>query len=250
MSYSVLILEDETHQQELLAALLRKKFPEFRIAGIASTIEEGKTLLERNTPDLMFMDVMLPPATSFDLLEQLPTVNFEIVFTTSYEAFAIQAFRLSAIDYLLKPVDELELGMALEKFKQKRYSRDSTLHVRTLLTNLHELKSGMTKIALPTLTGFVFVLVKDIVRIRADSTYTTVITRSRQQVVASRTLKEIEYMLVGHPFFRVHNSHMINLDYVIEYIKGEGGIIKMTDGAEIEVSRRRKDELLRKLKKA
>lgn len=248
MNYSVVILEDEIHQQERLTTLLRKNSPEFQIVGIASDIEEGKALLERHSPDLIFMDVMLPPATSFDLLEQLPTVNFEIIFTTSFEAFAIQAFRLSAIDYLLKPVDEIELGLALEKFKQKRYSRDSTLHVKTLLANIQKPTSGMTKIALPTLTGFVFVLVKDIVRIKADSTYTTIITRSRQQVVASRTLKEIEYMLVGHPFFRVHNSHMINLDYVTEYIKGDGGIIKMTDGSEIEVSRRRKDELLRKLK--
>jgi two-component system, LytTR family, response regulator len=247
MTYSVLILEDEKHQQELLSGLLRK-FPEFQIKGIASGIEEAKALQEEHHPDLMFLDVMVPPHTSFDFLRLLSSIEFEIIFTTTFEMYAIQAFKLSAIDYLLKPIDEKEFVAALEKFKQKRFSRDNALHVKTLLSNFPLHGDDQTKIALPTFNGFIFVLVKDIVRCKSDSTYTTFFMKDKREIVISKTLKEFEKILLGYRFFRIHNSHLISLDHVIEYIKGDGGTIKMIDGSYIEVSRRRRDEFLRQLK--
>lgn len=249
MSYRVLILEDEKHQQERLSELLRK-FPDFQIKGIAPDIEEAKTLLEEHEPDLMFLDVMVPPHTSFDFLSRLPSIEFEIIFTTTFEMYAIQAFKLSAIDYLLKPVDETELAAALEKFKQKRFSRDSSHHVSTLLSNLRESKPDHTKVALPTLTGFIFAEIKNIIRCESDNTYTTFYLAGEKPIIVCKTLKECEHMLADYRFFRVHNSHLINLAYIFEYTKGEGGTVKMTDGTRIEVSRRRKDEFLRQLKKA
>ena len=248
MNYNVLILEDDKYQQEQLSGLLRK-FPDFQIKGIASDIEEAKTLVKEHQPDLMFLDVMVPPHTSFDFLRHLPSIEFEIIFTTTFEMYAIQALKLSAIDYLLKPVDENELGGALEKFKEKRLSRHNALHVNNLLANLHSPQSDDTKVALPTLTGFVFAEIKNIIRCESDNTYTTFYLTGEKPVIVCKTLKECEYMLTDYRFFRVHNSHLINLAYIFEYTKGEGGTVKMTDGTHIEVSRRRRDEFLRQLKK-
>jgi len=249
MSYRILIIEDEVHQQERLCTLLKKSFPESQVVGVASNINEGKQLLEKHAPDLVFMDVMLPPYTSFDLLSSLSSIPFEMIFTTSYEEYAVRAFRLSAIDYLLKPVDEEQLNLALEKFKQKRSLKNSAAHIQNLLANLQVSHVQHTRVALPTLTGFIFITVKDILRCESDNTYTTFFTLDKRRIIVSKTLKECEQMLSGFPFFRVHNSHLINMEYITEYIKGEGGIIKMTDGSHIDVSRRRKDEFLRQLKK-
>jgi two-component system, LytTR family, response regulator len=249
MKYSVLIVEDELHQQERLSSLLKDSFPEFHVVGIASTIQEGKILLEKHSPDLAFMDVMLPPHTSFDLLSSLSSIPFEIIFTTSFEEYAVRAFRLSAIDYLLKPVAEEELAAALEKFKQKKSTQDSSTQIKNLLANLHTPQANQSKVALPTLTGFIFVTIKDIVRCESDNTYTTFFTSDGRKIIASKTLKECEQMLTDHHFFRVHNSHFINMEYIVEYTKGEGGMVRMADGANIDVSRRRKDEFLRNLKR-
>jgi two-component system, LytTR family, response regulator len=248
MTHRVLIIEDEVHQQELLCSYL-KTFPEFQVVGIASNITDGRVLLEKHAPDLVFLDVMLPPHTSFDLLNSLSSIPFDIIFTTSFQEYAVRAFRLSAIDYLLKPVDRNELAAALEKFKQKKSVKENEVHIKNLLTNLNVPQANQAKVALPTLTGFIFVPVKDIVRCESDNTYTTFFTLDNQKIIVSKTLKECEQMLADYRFFRVHNSHLINMDYVTEYIKGEGGIIKMTDGSHIDVSRRRKDEFLRQLKK-
>lgn len=249
MSYHVLIIEDEVHQQERLSVLLKNAHPEFDVIGIASSINEGKELLHQNAPDLVFLDVMLPPYTSFDLLNQLSSISFDMIFTTSFEEYAVRAFRLAAVDYLLKPVDEKELTLALQKFIEKKSLKESSVHIKNLLANLRVPQPSQTKIALPTLTGFIFVAIKDIVRCASDNTYTTFYTLDRRKIIVSKTLKECEQMLNEYHFFRVHNSHLINLDYITEYIKGEGGIIKMTDGSHIDVSRRRKDEFLRQLKK-
>ena len=249
MNYRVLIVEDEVHQQELLSSHL-KAFPEFHVVDIASNIADGRALLEKHAPDLVFLDVMLPPHTSFDLLNSITTITFDIIFTTSFEEYAVRAFRLSAIDYLLKPVDRYELTAALEKFKQKKSTTESTVHIKNLLANLNAPHSNQAKVALPTLTGLIFIPVKDIVRCEADNTYTTFFTLAKQKIIVSKTLKECEQMLVDFRFFRVHISHLINMDHVTEYLKGEGGIVKMADGSHIDVSRRRKDEFLRQLKKS
>ena len=249
MSYSIFILEDEKHQEELLLDLLRERFPAYQVMGVATTIAEGKAWLEAHTPDLVFMDVMLPPLTSFDLLQSLKQIPFEIIFTTSYDTFAVRAFRLSAIDYLLKPIDPEELARALSKFEQKKSQQQSTKQVHNLLANLNVAQAGHAKIALPTLTGFIFVPVIDIIRIESDNTYTTFFTTDNQKRVVSKTMRECEQVLHEYRFFRIHNSHLISIDHVIEYTKGEGGIVKMADGASLDVARRRKDEFLRLLKK-
>lgn len=246
MSYRVVIVEDEKHAQETLTALLHGQ-PEFELAGVASSIDEARTLVPALKPDLVFCDVMLPPHTSFEWLKTYNHLPFEIIFTTSFEEYAIKAFRLAAVDYLLKPLSIEEFLIALEKFKARKRSGETTDHIRQLFANLNA-PVAQARIALPTLTGFLFVPIKDIVRCESDNTYTTFFTLDKRTIIVSKTLKECERMLTDFNFYRVHNSHLINLDYITEYVKGEGGLVKMTDGSHVDVSRRRKEEFLKHLK--
>jgi two-component system LytT family response regulator len=212
--------------------------------GIANGIGEVQDLVDRLNPDLLFSDVMLPPHTSFDWLQTLVHFPFEIIFTTSFEEYAIKAFRMAAVDYLLKPIDKSELEKALDKFRQKKKSGEDNNNIQHLINNLKE-KTNQTRIALPTMTGFLFVSIKDIVRCESDNTYTTFYMADKRKLVVSKTLKDCEQLLLDYRFFRVHNSHLINLEYITEYIKGEGGLVKMADGSHVDVSRRRKDEFLK-----
>lgn len=248
MSYTVTIIEDEKHQQEMLSSLLNDNFPEYKIIGIAASIEKARNMIMELNPELVFLDVLLPPYTSFDLLTTFHTIPFEIIFTTSYEEYAVKAFQLSAVDYLLKPILREDLANALKKFEQKKISKESVNHIKTLLDNVRT-EPRAAKVALPTFKGYIFLPVKDIIRCQSDNTYTTFFTTDKRSIIVSKTLKDCEQLLVGLGFFRVHNSHLINMEYISEYIRGEGGIVKMTDGSHIDVSRRRKEEFLQLLKK-
>jgi two-component system, LytTR family, response regulator len=243
MRYKVLILEDEKHAQETLTGYL-KEHADFELVGIADGIGEVQHLVDTLTPDLLFSDVMLPPHTSFDWLQTLSHFPFEIIFTTSFEEYAIKAFRMAAVDYLLKPIDKAEFEKALDKFRQKKKSGDDNNNILHLINNLKE-KTNHTRIALPTMTGFLFVAIKDIVRCESDNTYTTFHMSDKRKLIVSKTLKDCEQLLQDYRFFRVHNSHLINLEYITEYIKGEGGLVKMVDGSHVDVSRRRKEEFLK-----
>lgn len=244
--YKVLIVEDERHAQERLKELLSRQ-PDFNLCGQAFNLSEAYDLATLHQPDLVFSDVELPPGNAFDWLIKYDELPFDIIFTTSYDAFALQAFRLSAVDYLLKPLDEAELVNAIQKFRERHASADTAFNIREMLHNLQQ-PNHLKKIALPTLSGFLFMQIKDIVRCESDNSYTTFYTLDKKKIVVSRTLKECEQMLLEHGFFRVHNSHLINLDYIVEYIKGEGGQVRMEDGSVVDVSRRRKDEFLRLIK--
>jgi len=247
MAYRVALVEDEIHQQQTIKEML-SAFPEFQLVGIASTVEEGEVLLQSAKPDLALLDVMISSQTSFDMLARMKEIPFDIIFTTSYDHFAVQAFRLSAIDYLMKPVDRTDFEQALEKFKLQRTNQNKGDNIQNLLSNLQLPEAdAKTKIALPTSNGFLFVSIKNVIRCESDNNYTTFHTTDKNKILISKTMKEIELMLMGYHFFRVHNSHLINMECITEYIKGEGGLVRMTDGSVIEVSRRRKDEFLQQL---
>lgn len=245
MPYKTLIVEDDLHAQATLIQLI-KEVPELELVGVAGNVGEADQFCKTLKPELIFCDVMLPPVTSFDWLMKLEKIPFELIFTTSYEEFAVKAFRLAAVDYLIKPIAEEEFKLALERFRSRK--EKSSDQIQSLLKNL-SLPRENAKIALPTLHGYLFVLIKDIIRCESDNTYTTFFTTDKRKILVSRTLKEVEHMLEEYRFFRVHNSHLINLDYVIEYFKGEGGQVKLSDGSVVDVSRRRKEEFLSLLRK-
>lgn len=245
MKNKILIIEDDPNAQESLIRLIRT-VPDLDLLGIAGTVEEADQLCRTLKPDLVFCDVMLPPTTSFDWLMKLEKIPFELIFTTSFEEFAVKAFRLAAVDYLIKPIAEDEFQQALDRFRARR--EKGTDQIQSLLRNL-SLPQEHAKIALPTLNGYLFLHIKEIIRCESDNTYTTFFTTDKRKILVSRTLKDVEQMLEEYRFFRVHNSHLINLDFVSEYFKGEGGQVKMADGSVVDVSRRRKEEFLNLLRR-
>jgi len=181
--------------------------------------------------------------TGFDLLEQIKYINFRVVFITSFDHFAIRAFKFSAMDYLLKPVKPDDLVEAVSKIQVSQGSEDLDHKLEVLLSK----KNKFDKIALPTVDGLLFVKVDDIVRCESYKNYTTFFLNDGEQIVVTRIIKEYDEMLTPNNFFRIHKSHLINLAYIKKYVKGEGGFVVMDDNTEVEVARRRKEEFLRVL---
>lgn len=247
--YNSMIIDDEKPQQELLAEMLHDHFPEIVVTDICSSVDEGIQTIKKTNPHLVFLDVLMPPKTGFDLLHELGEINFEIIFTTSYADFAIKAFKVSAVDFLLKPFGVNDLKPAIKKFEQRFHEKRTVNNIDILLQNLRSKISNKTKIALPSQKGFVFVEVLNIVRCEADNSYTTFFFTDNASLVVSKSIKDCEDILSDFNFFRVHLSHLINLNYVKEYMKGDGGQAKMTDGSIIDVSRRKKEEFLKALHK-
>ncbi|MCH6232475.1 LytR/AlgR family response regulator transcription factor [Cognataquiflexum rubidum] len=242
--FNVLIVEDELSDQTTMVQLLAP-YQNLKLCGLASNIEQAALISNKMEIDLVFSDVMLPPFTSFDWLSKLSEIPFEIIFTTSFEEFAVKAFKLAAIDYLLKPIDPTDLEKAINRFLSKKESKNEKVDL--LLKNL-SVQKEQVKIALPTLHGYIFIKISDIIRCESDNTYTTFFTIDKRKILVSKTLKDVEEMLEDYRFFRVHNSHLINTDYLLEYYKGEGGQVKLSDGSVVDVSRRKKDEFMRYIK--
>lgn len=240
-----IIVDDEKHCIDRLTTLLKEHFAEeVELIATASSVEEGVVCVKKQKPDLLFLDVQINDKTGFDLLKSLENPGFDLIFTTAFEKYAVQAFRFSAIDYLLKPVEAEELSSAIEKIIHKKTKDNLSLRIEELIKNTG---SQSKKIGLPTLNGIVFIPVADIVRCEADSNYTDIFLKNKQKITSSKTLKEFEDLLTDYNFYRVHNSFLVNLDCVKSYNKGKGGSLQLSDGSTVEVSTRRKDDLLKKL---
>lgn len=242
-----IIVDDEQHCITRLTGLLKEIGPNIEILASCKTITEGKTQIEKYKPDILFLDVRLGNTTGFDLLSQLVHLDFELIFTTSFDAYALKAIKFSALDYLLKPIAKEDLYEALQKVRKNRGLKETAKKIDVLFHNFKEGSGHSKRIAIPTVDGFVMVDTNDMVRLQSDANYTHIHTLTNKKITASKTLKYFEGILDGSNFFRVHKSHLINLSFVEYYLKGKGGYITLTDGAKIEVAVRRKDELLKRL---
>lgn len=239
-----IIIDDEQDSRNTIRNILENYCENIDVVGEASDVESGLEVISRKNPDVVFLDIQMPDGTGFDLLEELPKVNFQIIFITAYDQYALKAIKFSALDYILKPVDPQQLVDAVKKIRKDSTSHsDITKKINTLLRN----KNGFERITLPTLEGYKFVNLKDIIRCVADSNYTQFYLSSGENILVTRTLKEYEETLSELDFVRVHQSHLVNTRYVDRYIKGDGGTVVMVDGAEVEVSRRRKDDFLNRM---
>jgi len=241
----VVIVDDERHSREIIRSLISSKFPEIEICGEADSVDAAVKILEKCHPDLLFLDIELPDGTGFDVLEAIgEDIQFEIIFATAYNYYAIRAIKFSALDYLLKPVDKTELVAAIEKAKTRIVDNNhKTSNINLLKKQI--VKPAPDKIALPAESGFIFVPIDDIIRCQADSNYTRFVLSKGSPVLVSRTLKEYDELLDENNFFRVHNSHLINMAHVKKYLKGKTPRVVMSDGTEVEVSIRKKDAFLR-----
>jgi Response regulator of the LytR/AlgR family len=237
----VAIVDDEQHCIDHLSTLLKPFGAGMDISCFGSA-EDAIAGLDTLRPDIVFLDVQLHDKTGFDVLSSISKRDFSLIFTTAYETYAIEAFKFSAIDYLLKPVDKDDFEMALQKATDK--VEQSQLHdrVKVLLSHIST-NNSLKRISVPSNDGYVFLLMEDIVRCQADVNYTHIFTVDGKKYTASKTLKHFEKLLERQHFFRIHNSHLINLTYVNSYHKDGYAILK--DGLKLEVSTRRKEAFIK-----
>ena len=242
------IVDDEQHCINRLCDQLNNLCKNtVEVAGTFSSVETAIAGINKHKPDLLFLDVQLNESTGFDLLSRLPEINFEVIFITAYDHYAIKAFKFSAIDYLLKPVDPDDLLQAINKVQNTLERHELSKKFDALFQNLKSAGTTTRKITVPTSKGLIFIAVNDIIRCEADVNYTTIYLKDKQQVLVAKTLKEFDEILSDHQFFRIHNSHRINLNYIRSYHKGKGGYVILTDNTSLEVSTRRRDLFLKKV---
>ena len=242
---SAIIVDDEEHCRETLVKQLEWSCPEVEVIGHAESIQEAIVLLEGKTPDVLFLDIEMPGGTGFDLLEKLPEINFAIIFTTAYDDFALDAFQVHAVDYLLKPIDGDTLKNAIEKV-QKTIPENPKVNFDRLLEYMTSHKTSK-KVAFPVLDGLTFVELDDIIRCESEGTYCHIFLLNQPKIFLSKTLKQVSELINNEKFLRVHNSHLVNSAFIKRYIRGKGGQIIMEDGAIIPVSRGRKSDFLQNL---
>lgn len=239
-----ILIDDEPKNNRILKLMLEEFCPDVLIEGQADNAADGANLIKEVEPDLVFLDIEMPYGSGFDLLDQLKPVSFEIIFITAFNNYSLKAIKYSALDYLLKPVNIDELVAAVAKASEKVTSRHVNARIENLLYNLKRPQAGVQKIALPSKEGYVFVLLTDIIRCESKSGYTTFYVKDMEKIISSRSIKDYEPLLTNDIFFRIHNSHIVNLNCIKKYHRGRGGYIEMEDGTMIEVATRRKDELM------
>jgi two-component system LytT family response regulator len=240
-----LIIDDEKHCIDNLQWQLEQYCPEVEILAGCTNAKQGLNEILRQQFDIIFLDVEMPEMTGFEMLQQLAEINFDIIFTTAFNQYAIRAIKFGALDYLVKPVDKDELRAAIDIFL-KRTQRNSFNQLNALLTHIKKSNDlSFQKIALPTLHGYELVPLNNIVYCESKSNYTNICLNNGQQILVSRTLKDIEELLDTEPFFRIHNSYLVNLQYAVRYTKGEGGFLVLNNDTTVPVSRNKKEELLK-----
>ncbi|MDF2190750.1 response regulator transcription factor [Paraflavitalea sp. CAU 1676] len=240
------LIDDEPNNIDTLQHLLDRYCPQVQVVGRAESAQSGVAVIQSTQPDLVFLDIEMPYGNAFDLLNSLNPIQFDVIFVTAFDNYAINAIRYSALDYLLKPVNIKELQLAVQKAADQLLQKNMHKRIDTLFYNLSTPKSAYQRLALPTLDGLVFVNTEDVIRMEAKSNYTVIYFKNGSTVTVSKTLKEFEDILSADQFSRIHHSHIINHHFVKKYHRGRGGYIEMEDGTSIEVSIRKRDEFLSK----
>ena len=246
---NVILIDDEANCRSTLQQLLEKLCPQVTIVAQARNADEGLQYIRDLKPDLIFLDIEMPGKNGFELIASLPEVNFDIIFTTAFHEYAVKAFRLSAIDYLLKPIDPDEVVAAVQKAEAKKKS-SSTQQIDLLkdmwlqLSGQQNTQQKNPKIALSNADGMNIIDIQDIIWCEALGSYTKFHLKNKSNVVVSRSIKEYEEILGEYDFVRTHQSYVVNLKEIARYIKGDGGQVILSDGTEIEVSRRKKEDLI------
>lgn len=240
-----IIIDDEVHCLKTLTILISEFCPTINLLEKCSSAKKGLEAIRRLQPDLVFLDIEMPVMNGFQLLEHFSEIPFAVIFTTSYDQYAIKAIHFCALDYLLKPVDPTELKNAVKKVDEQRHLPFPE-QFQMLLKQINGKNSGFNKIAIPTAEGFELIPAEQVLYFEANDNYTHLFQKNKNKIIACRSLKEMEEQIQDFTFFvRVHNSYIVNLNEVIKYVRGVGGYLVMSDGSSVNVSRSRKDALLK-----
>lgn len=246
---TAVIADDEESGRTVVRELLHRYCPQVKIIAECNSANGAKQAILETNPDIVFLDISMPGDNAFDMLRQLEMIAFEIIFITAHSQYSLEAFRYSALDYLLKPVSEDLLVEAVVKVQQRIDEKKMNRRLETLLYNSsRDSQINGKKICIPGVKGFLVIEVKDIIYLEADSCYTCFHLADGKKITSAKTIGEYEDILEEPTFFRVHKSYVVNLDYMREYVKGDGGYIILNNGVNIEVSRRKKDDFLEKVK--
>lgn len=243
---TAVIIEDEIHAQALLNRYL-VKYCDTQVLGIAETVESGIDLILESHPQIVLLDISLPDHDGFELLRRLQPVNFEVIFITAFDQYAIKAIRMNAVDYLLKPVDIGELRSAISKAKERIASECDKINLKLLLDNLNK-QPIIKRIAIPDGHSYFYEDIANIVRLRAQGRYTEIFLCSGKKHTVTRNLGEFEKQLSPYHFLRVHHSHLVNPEFINAFDKHDGGFLLMKDNSVVEVSRRNRHMLIKYLR--
>jgi two-component system LytT family response regulator len=246
---NAVLIDDEIDSNRILQTLLENYCPQVRVTGVADGVETATALIREMKPDLVFMDIEMTEGNAFDLLNRLQPIQFHIIFVTAFDSHAVRAFRYNAIDYLLKPVNIRELCASIEKISTKYAETNMLERVQNMLENMSGANPVERKMAVPTANGLSFISLREVIRLEACGSYTVIHLQDRTKVTATLGIKEYEDLLPDMLFFRIHHSHIINLNKIKSYQKGRGGYVTMDDNSFIEVASRRREGFMERLLK-
>jgi two-component system, LytTR family, response regulator len=242
---TAIIIDDEKNSRNALRQKLSNHCPEVMIIAECENAESGIENIEAKKPDIVFLDVEMPRMNGFTMLQQLKNKNFEVIFITAYDHYAIKAIKFSALDYLVKPVEVEDLKEAVERAVQKIQQPTGNTRVELLLQNLLEQKTTHQRIAIASMEGLQFLITDDIIYLEANSNYTIFHLTGSRKITAAKTLKDFEELLPSSIFIRIHHSYLVNKNGVERYIKGDGGQVVMKNGVTLDVARRKKEEFMK-----
>ncbi len=244
---SAIIIDDEQDARKVLISSLQQECPEIDVLGEASTVRDGLELINQVDPEVIFLDIELRGESGFDLIDKCPEINFEIIFTTAFDKYALRAIKVAAIDYLLKPVDPTELKLAIGRLRnQKDNNSVSSSQVELLLQQLKN--DQIHKLAIPDLNGITYVDANNIIYLKSAGNYCSIYTEDKKELISTKSLKDYEELMNGMNFIRIHQRYLINLKHVERYDRSLGGTVTMSNGKELEISRRKRHEFLNALK--
>src|SRR5262245_46145079 len=239
-----ILIDDESNSLEMMEWLLKTYCPQVKIEAMCNAADEGIEAINKYKPDVVFLDIEMPHMNGFDMLEQFDKLFFDVVFCTAYDQFAIRAFKYSALNYLLKPVDPDDLRETIRRLEQKK-SSPSKEQIEMLLQNIRgNTKPAVQRIALTTSDGMIFVSTQDILYCEAESNYTSVVLKGGKKILVSKVLKDIDETLAGSDFYRIHNSYLVNINHIKKYVRGDGGYVIMENDVTISISRSRRHEFM------
>jgi len=241
-----IIIDDEQHCVRALLSDLQQHCPSVEVVEACSSAKEGMMAIKKLNPDLVFLDVEMPWMNGFEMLEVLGEINFSIIFTTAHDEFAAKAFRISAVDYLLKPIDAGDLKTAVQKVEKKMEEGSNLQHITNLLRNMRQ-PSAEQKIALPQREGYEFIDVSAIISCQAEGAYTKVFINDKKPMLISRTLGDVEELLPPEIFQRIHHSTLVNLTYISQFLRTDGGYVVLKNGEKLSVSKAKKEMLMARL---